>query len=151
MSSNLIITADLGLLRAYQIVQGRMDRKPHLELVDELKPESAHQKVSDQLTDQRGRFSKGGGPGDMPGDLSAGEQHDYELEQRRRLTKLLAERISALLADDAVTTCYLAASAPIHLQLLEQLVAPARAKVVKTLALDLTKAAPADLLGHFQL
>ena len=151
MNTELIITANLGLLRAYRLVKGSNDRQPHLELVDEMRSEAAHQKVADQLSDRPGRFSKGGGPGDVPGDLSAGEQHGYQSEQRRRLTRILGDKISGLLADARATTCYLAASAPIRLQLVDQLAAPARAKVAKTLPLDLTKAEPAELLRRFQL
>jgi hypothetical protein len=79
--SNLVIAADLGLLRAYRVVQGVTDRRPHLELVEELKPENAHQKLSDQVTDEAGRFPKGGGTGHVQGDLSVGERHNLELEQ----------------------------------------------------------------------
>jgi hypothetical protein len=131
------------------VVQGVNDRQPHLELLDELRPPSAHQKLADQVTDQSGRFTKGRGPADVPGDLPAGEQHNLELEQRRRLTALLADRIAALLAEDGVS-CFLAVSAPIHLQLLEQLPAPVRAKIEQTLTLDLTKESPTALLERFQ-
>jgi hypothetical protein len=55
-----------------------------------------------------------------------------------------------LLADDNVAACSLAVSAPIHLQLLNQVAAPGRAKIEKTLALDLTKEAPAELIERFQ-
>ena len=150
MTTKLVVTADLGLLRAYRWVQGRTDRTPHLELMDELRPLSAHQKASEQMSDEPGRFSKGRGPGDVPGDLSAGEQHDLELEQRRRLIKLLAATINTWLADQNIGARFLAASAPIHGQLLEQLDASARSKVATTLALDLTKSNPADLLNRFR-
>lgn len=150
MRTDLIITADLGLLRAYRIVQGINDRQPHLELVDELRPESAHEKLSEQLTDQAGRFPKGGGSGNVTGDLSAGERHNLELEQKRRLIKLLAERINALLAEETVTGCFMAASAPIHTELLGALTATVRAKIEKIVPFDLTKAEPRELLERFQ-
>jgi hypothetical protein len=70
MNTKLIIVADLGLLRAYREVQGPTDRQPHLELIEELKLERAHEKLSDQVTDQAGRFPRGGGAGNIPGDLS---------------------------------------------------------------------------------
>lgn len=150
MRTDLIITADLGLLRAYRIVQGVHDRQPRLELIDELRPESAHEKLSEQLTDQAGRFPKGGGPGNVPGDLSAGERHNLELEQKRRLIKLLAQKINALLGEERVTGCFMAASAPSHTELLDALDATARAKIEKILPLDLTKADPQELLDRFQ-
>lgn len=149
MKTKLIIAADLGLLRAYRVVQGREDRQAHLELVDELQPESAHQKISDQLSDQAGRFAKGSGVDGVPGDLGSGEQHDFRLEQHRRLIKLLAGKINSLLADESVAGCFLAASVPIHRRLLDQLAAPAHKKITTTLALDLAKSEPAELLAHF--
>lgn len=147
--TSLVIVAALGLLRAYRKIQGQSDRQPHLELVDELRPEAAHQKVSDLQSDQAGRFAKGSGAGRVSGDLSSGEQHDLELEQHRRLIKLLAGKINDLLGVVSVATCSVAASAPILRRLLDQLAAPVRAKIATTLALDLTKSDPGELLAHF--
>ncbi len=56
--------------------------------------------MSQQLTDQAGRFPKGRGATIIPGDLSAGERLNLVTEQDRRLTRLLAVRINALLADE---------------------------------------------------
>lgn len=146
--TNFFITADLGLLRAYRLVQDTADRQPHLELVEELKPEAAHQKVADQVTDASGRFPKGGGAGHVAGDLSAGEQHNADLEQTRRLITLLATKINSLLTVDTVESCCLAVSAPIHLRLLDELTTPVRAKISQSLALDLAKLHPTELLKH---
>ena len=46
MNTKLIIVADLGLLRAYRQTQSAADRQPHLKLIAELKPATAHE--SDQ-------------------------------------------------------------------------------------------------------
>ena len=148
--TSLVIVTDLGLLRAYRVIQGRTDHHPHLELVDELRPHVAHQKISDQLSDQAGRFAKGSGASIVPGDLSSGEPHDLDLEQPRRLIKLLAGKIHDLLADVSVATCSVAASAPILRRLLDQLTAPVRAKIAATLALNLTKSDPGELLAHLR-
>jgi hypothetical protein len=106
------------------------DRLPHLELIEVLKLERAHQKLSDQVTDQAGRFSRGSGAV-ISGDLSAGES------------------LNALLADDEVARCSLAISGAIHKQLLEALDAKARTKIVQSLASNLTKTDPQALTGHF--
>jgi len=147
--TKLIIVADLGLLRAYREVQGRHDHQPHLELIDEMAPEAAHEKLSEQVTDQAGRFPRGGGPGNIAGDLSAGESLNLETEQSRRLLARLAGRINHLLGESAVTDCYLAASAPIHKQLLEALDPNAREKVRQVLASNLARTDPQELTGHF--
>jgi Protein required for attachment to host cells len=149
MNTKLIIVADLGLLRAYKQVEALGDREPHLKLIEELKPEAAHQKLSDQLSDQAGRFPKTTGPNMVTGDLSAGERLNLETEQVRRLISQLAEKINALLADESVTSCSLAASAPIHKQLLEELSEKERAKISQVLASNLSKIDPAELLRYF--
>lgn len=149
-NTKLIIVADRGLLRAYREVRGFADRQQHLELIDELKPEAAHEKLSDQMSDQAGRFPRGSGAGNIPGDLSAGERLPLETEQSRRLIELLAGRINALLEDDEVGSCSLAASAPIHKQLLDALSPKARAKISQVLASNLAKTDPGELPGHFE-
>lgn len=149
MNQALLIVADLGLLRAYRETQSIADRQPHLELIEELKPESAHQKLSDQVTDQAGRFPRGGGGANIPGDLSAGESLNTEAEQDRRLMNQLAGRINALLADDAVTRCSIAISGAIHNQLLEAIDPKARAKIGQVLASNLAKTDPSELHAHF--
>jgi hypothetical protein len=149
MNKTLLIVADLGLLRAYRETQNVADRQPHLELIEELKPESAHQKLSDQVTDQAGRFPRGGGGANIPGDLSAGESLNAEAEQNRRLISQLALRINALLANPEVTRCSIAISGAIHNQLLEAIDPKARAKFGQVLASNLAKTDPNELLGHF--
>lgn len=145
----LIIVADLGLLRAYREVERPQDREPHLELIEELTPEAAHEKLSDQVTDQAGRFPRGSGADITTGDLSAGERLNLDAEQSRRLISRLAETIDTLLADEAVTDCWLAASAPIHKQLLEALNPKARKKISQVLPSNLAKTDPGELREHF--
>ena len=149
MNKTLLIVADLGLLRAYRETQNNADRKPHLELVEELKPESAHQKFSDQVTDQAGRFPRGGSHATTSGVLSADESLHKEAEQNRQIISKLAARINALLADNAVTRCSIAISGAIHNQLLEAIDPKARAKIGQILASNLTKTNPNELLAHF--
>jgi hypothetical protein len=150
MNKTLLIVADLGLLRAYRETQNRADRQPHLELIEEVKPERAHEKISDQLSDQAGRFPRGGGAGSIPGNLSAGESLNSEAEQDRRIISQLAGRINALLADEDVTRCSIAISSAIHNQLLDAIDPKARAKIVQVLASNLTKIDPTELLAHFE-
>jgi hypothetical protein len=150
MNKSLIIVADLGLLRAYRKTQIKADREPHLELIEELKTESAHQKLSEQVTDQAGRFPRGGGAANISGNLSAGESLNSESEQNRRLIILLAGRINELLAEDDVIRCSIAISSAIHNQLLEAIDPKARAKIGQSLASNLVKTDPIELLAHFE-
>lgn len=149
MNKTLLIVADLGLLRAYRETQNVADRQPHLELIEELKPEGAHQKLSDQVTDQAGRFPRGSGGANISGDLSAGESLNAEAEHNRQLISQLAGRINALLADNAVTSCSIAISGAIHNQLLEAIDPKARAKIGQVLASNLAKTNPSELPAHF--
>jgi hypothetical protein len=146
----LIIVTDLGLLRAYREVKGAANRPPHLELIDELRPASAHERLSEQVSDQAGRFPRGAGDRNISGDLSAGERHDLETEQERRLLQQMAGRINRLLGDDSVTACSLAVSEPIHKQLLNALDGAARTKIEKVIPANLVKVEPAELRAHFQ-
>ena len=149
MNKTLLIVADLGLLRTYRKTQNKADQQPHLALIDELRPKSAHQKISDQVTDQAGRFPRGGGDKNTSGVLSAGESLHTEAEQNRQIISQLAERINALLADDAVTSCSIAISSAIHNQLIEAIDPKARAKIGQILASNLAKTNPGELLTHF--
>lgn len=150
MNKTLLFVADLGLLRAYRVTQNNADRQPHLELIEELKPESAHQKLSDQVSDHAGRFPRGGGAANISGDLSAGESLNAEAEQNRRLISQLAGKINALLRDDDVTRCSIAISGAIHNQLLDAIDPKARAKIDQVVASNLTKTDPTELHAHFE-
>jgi hypothetical protein len=150
MNKTLIIVADLGLLRAYRETLNVADRQPHLELIEELKPESAHQTLFDQASDHGGRFPRGGGAANISGNLSAGESLNSEAEQSRRLISQLAGRINALLAEDDVTRCSIAISGAIHNQLLDAIDPKARAKIGQVLASNLAKTDPSELHAHFQ-
>lgn len=150
MNKTLLIVADLGLLRAYHQTPNVAARPPHLELIEDLKLESAHQKLSDQLSDQAGRFPQGGGAAGVAGNLSAGESLHSEAEQSRRLISQLAGRINSLLADDDVTRCSIAISGAIHNQLLEAINPKARAKIGQVLASNLAQTDPSELHTHFE-
>lgn len=150
METKLIIVADLGLLRAYRPTQSTKDQQPHLKLIAELKPLAAHEKLSDQVSDQAGRFPSGGGAAGVSGDLSSGEQLQQETEQDHRLIKIMADKINALLADKEVTHCLVAISAPIHKQLLDGLEPGVRKKIHQVLSSNLTKTDPNELLEHFE-
>jgi hypothetical protein len=149
MNEKLFIVADLGLLRAYREVQGPHDREPRMELIEEVVPESAHKRLSEQVTDQAGRFPRGSGADIVTGDLSAGERLNLETEQNRRLIERLAEVINTLLANHDVAQCSLAASAPIHNQLLDALDPKLREKISQVLASNLARTEPRELVRHF--
>jgi hypothetical protein len=142
----LIIVADLGLLRAYREVQGLTDRQPHLELVAEW----ATATDTERPSESPGRFPRGNGAGShVPGDLSAGERQHLEAELSRRHLGQLAEQINGLVSQATVGSARLAASPPIHKQLLNALHPQVRTKIRSVLASNLTRTHPGELPEHF--
>jgi hypothetical protein len=146
MKSTLLIVTDLGCLKAYRVVDGQLNRSPHLELVEEFTNAEAHDKLVDKVTDLAGRFPRSSG---TQGGMADGERHNIQLEFRRRVVGQLAQRLNALARPPEIEQCLLAASKEINHALLEKLEPPVRAKIQKNLPADLTKVERAELWGHF--
>lgn len=142
MKNKIVVVTDLGSLKAYRLANGQPGVSPRLELIEELQLNDAHQKLTDKVSDQGGRFGRGGaGAG-----AGVGERHNIELEHRKRLIKQLAEKLGALLRKPGVEGCYLAASKEINHAITEALDPQLRAKVAKNIAADLTKLGKTELL-----
>lgn len=142
MKNRIVVVLDLGSLKAYRLLNSEPGVSARLDLFESLELNGAHQKLVDQVSDHGGRFAAGG-----HGNGSAvGERHNIELEHRRRLVKQLTEKVTALLRDEAVEGCYLAASKEINHPLTDGLEARLRAKIEKNLHADLTKLSKAELL-----
>lgn len=151
MKKTLYIVVDSGLLQAYLATQIDSDCQAGLEMIDELKPDSAHQRVPEQSDSYHaGCFPRGGGGASINGKLSASESLHSKAEQERRLVSRLAERITALLNDEDVSSCSMAISGAIHHQLFDAIDPKARAKIGQVLALNLTKTDLNELVGHFE-
>jgi len=144
MKNKLVVVTDLGSLKAYKLDRNDLGRTPRLELLQDIEWAAAHEKLADKLSDQAGRFGKGGASG-----ASSGERHNIALEHRKRLVKQLAERVSLLIRPEDVDACYFAASKEIHHQILEELEPRLRAKIEKNITADLTKLDKAELLDRF--
>lgn len=145
----LIIATDLGLLRVYRVVRGGPGRGPHLALVEEFRPPEGNLKLSEQVSDQPGRFPGAKRPGGAI--LSAGERHDLRQEKGRRLLREMARRIDSHLENPEVESACLAVSAPIRNQLLEALQPKLRDKITRVLPRDLTHAEPKEILSQFEI
>lgn len=149
MKNTLLVVTDLACLKAYRIDARPEYSMPRLELVDEFHSSEVHARLTDKVSDQSGRFPRGGGPPNGAGAMSAGERHNIELEQRKRQVRRLAGRLQTLVSNAGIERCLLAASKEINHQLLEELPVQARGKIQKNLAADLTKLEKSDLLEHF--
>ena len=143
----MVVVTDLACLKAYRIDTNPQHSAPRLELVDEFHSSDAHERLVDKVSDQSGRFSRGGANGSKA--MSAGERHNILLEQRKRQVRQLAGRLNTLISQTDIQRCLLAASKEINHQLLDELPAGIRGKIQVNLAADLTKVDKAELLRHF--
>ncbi len=149
MKNTLLVVADLGGYKAYKLEPNQQpSRPPRLELLEHYDNEHAHDRLVDKVSDLGGRFPRAGGipPG---GPMSAGERHNIELETRKRLVRQLAQRLNLLARSQEIERCMLAASREINTQLVGELDAQVRDKIVKNVSADLTKVEAGDILRHF--
>jgi len=152
MKRTLVAVADLGCFKAFKLVRGVGDSRPHLELVGKTLQQEVRTRISDQVTDNAGRFPRVSGSRDVsrPG-MSIGDRHDLVLEQQRRAIQSIADELNTMLSDDQFVACWLAVASSIHQSLLSALKPRVKAKIDKFLALDLTKSDPKDVIQHFEL
>jgi hypothetical protein len=146
MKNKLVVVTDLGSLKAYKLDKNELGRNPRLELLEHVEIADAHEKLTDKVSDLAGRFGKGGKPGEG---ASAGERHNIQLEQRRRLVRRLADRLNTLIRPPEIEACYFAASKEINYQILAGLEPHVHAKIEKNIHADLTKVDKSELLGRF--
>jgi hypothetical protein len=149
MKTTLVIVTDLGCLKAYRLENHQPKQTPRLELVEEFNNAEAHGKLVEKVTDLSGRFPRSTGASNGSGAMSDGERHNIELESRKRMVRLLAQRLNALARNKEVERCLLAASREINHQLIEELEPQVRAKIEKNVSADLTKLDRAEILRHF--
>jgi hypothetical protein len=151
MKNRLVIVTDLGTFKAFRLEENGLNSTPRLELIEEFDTIAGNTKLSDQTSDQQGRFPRNTGMPSISGDLSAGERHNIELENRRRLLKQIAERVNALAGPATIDGLLLAAPQEINKMFLGELQPEVRAKIDKNLPSNLTKLGKSHLLDHFQL
>lgn len=149
MKNTLLVVADLGGYKAYKLEPNQQpNRPPRLELLEHYDNGQAHDRLGNKVSDMAGRFPRAGG---IPagGAMSAGERHNIELETRKRLVRQLAQRLNQLARNQEIERCMLAASREINTQLVGELDAEVRDKIVKNVSADLTKVETGDILRHF--
>lgn len=145
----LIVVADLGCLKVYRVIPDEVNGSSSVSLVTEYKNGGAHERTSERVTDQAGRFPKGavGGAGGM----GYGENHNEKSETRKKLVENLGSRINAILKkEQGYSSWHFAAPKGIHKRLVDGLDAGIRGSLSKSLTLDLTKAGKKELLKRFE-
>ncbi len=149
MKNKLLVLVDLGTFKAFRVEENELHSTPRLDLIEEFETIAGKEKLVNLTTDLAGRYRKGNGPGEGRSDMSDGEQHNIELEMRRRLVRQLADRINTLIAANHFDGCYLAASNEINKSILDELPAQSRAKITKNVSLNLTHLDKSQVLRHF--
>jgi hypothetical protein len=142
----VIIAADLGHFRAYRVVRNPME-SPRVELIESYDSIEAHGKLSEKVTDQAGRFSRKSGSQKAKG---SPEPHNLELELQRKMIRSIAEGIGAVLQREGNPNWYLAAEKQITNQLIESLDSVPKAKLTKSLTVNLTKVKAPEILSRFE-
>jgi hypothetical protein len=148
MKERLLVVADLGRLKAYKLQEGRQFSHPRLELVEDSET-GVTRHLSEELTDQAGRFRRSTAHSEAQSALSDGEQHNIDLERRRRAVKTLAQRISEIMDREKTEEFYLAADKRINQQLLDEMPTANRTKLQKNVPMNLSKLSTEELVKHF--
>ena len=145
--STVVLAANLGHLKAFRVVE-TPTRGRKLDVIEEMEFPEAHGHFIDKVTDMAGRFPVTAGPG--PGTAMAhGEALSAELETQRRLIKLIAERIAAILNSERPEYWHFAANTGVHQAILNELAPELRERVVRHVHADLTKVPASEVLAHF--
>ena len=154
MKSTFLIVADRGHLKTFRAVKAIAGRPPRLEPMTSVELAEGSQKLSEKLEDNAGRFpvaagpagGKGGGNGRHQNSVS--EKH-FDIEDTRRITKELAHRIAEVLRQQDHPAWSFSAPSAIKNAVIEELGTEERGQLQESLAGDLVKLSPTDLVGHF--
>jgi hypothetical protein len=77
------------------------------------------------------------------------DDHNLKLEEKRRLIRKIAGRITDLIEHNAKNGCWLAAPKEINPQILNELPPAVRKRIEKSVPCDFTKLSPPEVLEHF--
>jgi hypothetical protein len=146
--ASIIITADRGSLKAYQVNE-TPTRGPSLKLIQAFDLTDAHGRLLDKLTDQAGRFAVTESAGAHRGQASIAETK-LENETDRRINKELADQIAKVVNGSGKEGWAFAAPSEIHSAIVDLLPDRVRNRIVEHVKSDLVKIEPAKLPNHFR-
>ena len=149
MATKLLVLADLGHCKIYQLDDRKNFSTPRLHLLEDWQTNPTRH-VSEELSDQAGQYRRGvPAAAERSTAMSDGEQHHMVLERRRRALKVLARRIEELLDSDEVDECYLAADRQINTELLAALDQRARSRIQRNVPANLTHLHASEVIQRF--
>lgn len=142
----IIIIADLGHFKAYRVTKAPLE-SPRVTLIESYDSIEGHGRLGDKLSDAAGRFGRGGGKDEAA--KGSGERHNIELETEKKLIKMIAKDIEALIAGEKCEKWYMAAGEGINSRIIKSLKPEIRAGLDKNITADLTKTNKSEILSHF--
>jgi hypothetical protein len=148
MKDRVIVVTNLGEFKAYRIHQDR-NSSARLEPIPAEDTPNEHGKRSNTLTVMEGKSASTPSNQGTTATGSDGEQHNMELEKRRRAVKKIVDNVGKILNGEPERTCAIAAPKEILGQILETMHPTVRVRIDQSLPLDLTWAPKADLLNQF--
>jgi hypothetical protein len=148
--TTIIIAVDLGHFKAYKVGKTKIGNSK-MQLIESYDSVEAHGKLLDRITDQAGRFRMGGGKGGTTKAKGYGEPHNMLLEEEKRLIKLIAKDINAIIGREECEAWCLAAPAEINGRILEDLLPEVKAKLGKNVTCNLTRSKKLEILGQFDM
>jgi Protein required for attachment to host cells len=148
--NTLIILADLGKVRAFQvnITNPSPVVKRNLHEIKSAAFDYEASSLGESVTDKAGRFSQGNMAG-MTGGMSYGEEHEVKNEMEKRNIALIAGQINQIIAKEGFPPCLLAAPGSILKRLEVELSDDVLDSIQETVAADLTKESIKDLEKRF--
>ena len=147
MTNTLLVLADAGHLKAYRWQRKNGESTPRLELLENWETEVTHH-LSKDFSDNAGRYRKGS-VNAGPSNLSDGDEHNSDLERRRRALKGIAQHINELFRREKPEACYLAAGKEINSALVDELDPQARSAITRNVTANLTRLGQDEVIRRF--
>jgi hypothetical protein len=149
MKNTMIVVTNLGSFKAYRFDGDDPSSSPSLRQLETPDSPNEHNKRGNTLTVMEGKSSSKPGNESMTAIASDGEQHNMELEKRRRAIKQIGQNVKSLTNGESDLKLLIAAPKEILNQVMDTLEPGIKNRVQKALPLDLTHAKKAELLHHF--
>ena len=147
MEKTIIITIDLGHFKAYRVTEDPPDISPRVTLIESYDSIEGHGKLGDKLSDAGGRFRRSGAKEEVA--TGSGERHNIELEIEKKLSKMIAMDIDALIENEKCDEWYLASGKKINRKIIDNLKPEVKDRLVKNITADLIGVGKAEILSHF--
>ncbi len=147
MDKIIIITVDLGHFKAYRVTKAPRDISPRVTLIESNDSIEGRGKLGDKLSDTGGRFRRAGGKDEVA--KGSGERHNIELEMEKKLSKMIAKDIDALIKSEDCDQWYLASSRKINRKIIDALKPEVKDRLGKNITADLTGVGTSEILSHF--